>query len=516
MKQTKRTVTFFLAAIMCLLLTGIFPGCQQEAGSSSEAAPESYGIRSLKDLDGKTIGIPEGAAYLTSLAERYPNATLSEYDVETDLIQGLKTLRTDAYVIDEPNALAHLRETAGLRILDGYAVENTFAFLLRQEDTVLCQQVNGVITEFREDGTLAALEEKWLNGVEPTDFSFLRDLDARNGTLRVCLCDKTVPYAYRVGSDLVGYDVELIYRIAEKLGYGIEITAYDFSALIPAVESGREDIAIGGISYTDERSENVQFSVDTYRGGAVAVVLDSSYAGTGWLERLVFSFERAFIREDRWRLVTDGLLVTVELSLLTLVTGTLAGFGFSFLLRSKSKIVSRTAGAVSTIMDGLPLLVILMVAYYILFANTTLSAVFIGTMGLSMDFANCVAGILNTGIQAVDGGQIEAATAMGYPAWKIFFRITLPQAADRMFSQYIGAAVSMVKGTSIIGYITVQDLTKAGDLIRSRTYDAFLPLFATSAIYFLLTQVLAIALHAAAEKLNPRNRRRRVRGVQPV
>ena len=189
------------------------------------------------------------------------------------------------------------------------------------------------------------------------------------------------------------------------------------------------------------------------------------------------------------------------------------GFLFSFALRSKNSIVRRISSAVSTFLNGMPILIILMIFYYVIFSKSHLPAEWVGILAFTLDFANVVAGLLNTGIKAVDPGQLEAADSMGYSKWQIFIKITFPQAARQMITQYNGAINSLIKGTSVVGYITVQDLTKAGDLIRSRTYEAFFPLIATAVIYFCFSYLLISLLKAVEKKLEPKNRKRQVKGV---
>ncbi|MEG1846795.1 MAG: amino acid ABC transporter permease, partial [Oscillospiraceae bacterium] len=234
----------------------------------------------------------------------------------------------------------------------------------------------------------------------------------------------------------------------------------------------------------------------------------------GFISKISDSFRRTFITENRWKLILDGLLVTIQLSVFSAILGTILGFIVSFPLRSKNKLIRRTSGAISTFLDGMPLVVILMVLYYIIFSKVSISAVWIGIFGFTLDFANTVAGLLNTGVTAVDKGQLEAAEALGYKKWQIFCKITFPQAAKQMFSQYEGAIVGLVKGTAIIGYITVQDLTKASDIIRSRTYEAFFPLIVTAIIYFVIAHIFVSLLKRVDIKLDPKRRKRKIKGVE--
>jgi polar amino acid transport system substrate-binding protein len=154
-----------------------------------------------------------------------------------------------------------------------------------------------------------------------------------------------------------------------------------------------------------------------------------------------------------------------------------------------------------------------MVLYYIVFKSVDISAVWVGIIGLTLDFANTTAGLLNTGVLAVDKGQLEAAESMGYTKWQAFCKITMPQAANQMFKQYQGAIVGLIKGTAIVGYITVEDLTKAGDIIRSRTYEAFFPLIATAVIYFFIAYAFVFILKKIGVRLDPKCRKRRIKGV---
>ena len=116
------------------------------------------------------------------------------------------------------------------------------------------------------------------------------------------------------------------------------------------------------------------------------------------------------------------------------------------------------------------------------------------------------AGILQTGVAAVDNGQTEAASALGCTPTQTFFRIILPQALPFMVGPYSGETIGLIKATSIVGYIAVLDLTKMGDLVRSRTYEAFFPLVAVMIIYFILEGLLGLIINAIAKRIDPRKK----------
>ena len=115
--------------------------------------------------------------------------------------------------------------------------------------------------------------------------------------------------------------------------------------------------------------------------------------------------------------------------------------------------------------------------------------------------------IFRTGVEGIDRGQTEAGIAMGFGRFGTFFHIVLPQTVQRILPVYRGEFISLVKMTSIVGYIAVQDLTKASDIIRSRTFDAFFPLVLVAVLYFLIAWVLMLALEYVERATDPQRRR---------
>jgi polar amino acid transport system substrate-binding protein len=130
-----------------------------------------------------------------------------------------------------------------------------------------------------------------------------------------------------------------------------------------------------------------------------------------------------------------------------------------------------------------------------------------------MNFAAYSAEIFRTGIEGVDKGQTEAGISLGFTRVATFLNIVLPQTVRRILPVYKGEFISLVKMTSIVGYIAVQDLTKASDIIRSRTFDAFFPLVMVAILYFLISWVLMQSLEYLERKTDPKLRRRKVVGA---
>ena len=222
------------------------------------------------------------------------------------------------------------------------------------------------------------------------------------------------------------------------------------------------------------------------RGGTESQAAVASQAEVNFWDGLRASFTRTFIIENRWKLVLNGLKVTVLVSICSGLLGSLMGFGFCMLRRSKKRLASLPTAGFIRLIQGTPIVVLLMILYYIIFGKVDISAVLVAILGFSVNFGVYVSEMMRTGIDAVDKGQIEAAYAIGFTKTRTFRKIIFPQAAKHFLPVFKGEFISMVKMTSVVGYIAIQDLTKVSDIIRSRTYEALLPLVAVAMIYLIM------------------------------
>ncbi|MBQ9528672.1 MAG: ABC transporter permease subunit [Fretibacterium sp.] len=160
------------------------------------------------------------------------------------------------------------------------------------------------------------------------------------------------------------------------------------------------------------------------------------------------------------------------------------------------------------LVQGMPAVVLLMILYYIVFSSMDISGVAVAVVAFTLTFGSAVYGMLRMGVGAVDRGQTEAAYALGYGRWGAFFGIVLPQALPHFMPTFRGEVAALVKATAIVGYIAVQDVTKMGDIVRSRTYEAFFPLIAVAVLYFVMAGALNFLAGRIQAYLNPKRRKR--------
>lgn len=202
-----------------------------------------------------------------------------------------------------------------------------------------------------------------------------------------------------------------------------------------------------------------------------------------FFESIKDSFIQNLLVENRWQMVLDGLWVTIVISVFALVLGTILGFVICYLSMSKNKALNVISKIYITLLRGTPMVVLLMITFYIVFAKVDINPVIVAIIAFGLNGGAFIGEIIRTAILTVPKGQIEAARSMGFTATGAFLSVTLPQAINAGFPVYKSEFINMVKQTAIVGYIAIVDLTKVGDIIRSRTYDAFFPLIMVAIVY---------------------------------
>jgi polar amino acid transport system substrate-binding protein len=433
----------------------------------------------------------------------------------------MKNGKLDAVIVDEPLARLCVARSPGLRIMPKVLASADYAFVLNPQSEALCREINKVIAAMQRDGTLAELDAIWFGADEMRRVAAALPATGPNGVLRLVMDPSLEPFCYVKDGKPAGYDIDMVGRIARKLGRGVEIMTVNFPALLPAVISGKADIGVGGIAMTPERARNVLFSQPNYHGGVVVLTRDEA-SGDGrvvggvasWKQRFRNSFVSTFLVEGRYWLVLRGLGVTVLVSVVSILLGTVLGVGVCLLRRSRHALAAMPAKVYIRCVQGTPILVLLMILYYVVFGQVDVNAIAIAVLAFAINFAAYAAEMFRSGVDAVDRGQIEAAEALGFHRLQVFSRIVLPQAARHVLPVFKGEVITTVKMTSVIGYIAIQDLTKVSDIIRSRTYEAFFPLLATALIYFVFAYVLASLLTMLERRVDPRYRPRVLKKVE--
>ena len=214
------------------------------------------------------------------------------------------------------------------------------------------------------------------------------------------------------------------------------------------------------------------------------------------LQDLQSKFINNFIAEDRWKYLTDGLVVTLQITLCAVILGIVLGFLVAIVRSThdrtgKLKILNALCNLYLTVIRGTPVVVQLLIIYFVIFGSTDISKVMVAVMAFGINSGAYVAEIFRSGIMSIDNGQFEAGRSLGFNYRQTMFYIVMPQAFKNVLPALGNEFISLLKETSVSGYIALQDLTKGGDIIRSRTYDAFMPLIAVALIYLIVVLIFS-------------------------
>ena len=477
------------------------------------ASGESDGIhQSLDELAGKRIGVVTGTIHDSLVQRRLPSAQIVYFTDTSNLLTALKSGKIDAFVWPKSGAIFMHYEDGDITWLDEHLLDADLGFIFpkTEEGRALNEGFSEYIHELRTSGELETLVEKWFGADEAAktimDYSAL---PAINGTLRMATAGTQIPFTYVRDNTIVGFEVELAARFCAENGYCLQIDQMNFDGILASVQAGKCDFGGSCLAITEERKESVDFSESHYAESVVFVVLDDSAEKSGsFLDGIRLSFEKTFLRESRWKLFLQGIGTTMLITVLSILFGTALGFAVYMLCRNGSPVANTITRFFVWLVQGMPIVVLLMILYYIIFAKSSVSGTTVAVAGFTLVFGAAVYGMLLSGVGAVPRGQTEAAYALGYGNTKTFFRIILPQAIPHFLPAYKGEIVALIKATAIVGYIAVQDLTKMGDIVRGRTYEAFFPLIAIAVIYFILAAVLTSIVNRLEFLINPRRRRK--------
>ncbi len=224
------------------------------------------------------------------------------------------------------------------------------------------------------------------------------------------------------------------------------------------------------------------------------------------------SFYENFIVDDRWKYLTDGLKNTLLITILAILIGIILGFIVAIIRAThdktgKMKILNFFAKIYLTIIRGTPVVVQLMIIYFVIFGSVNINKVFVAVLAFGLNSGAYVAEIVRSGIMSIDNGQFEAGSSLGLSYRQTMTSIILPQAFKNVLPALANELIGLLKDSSVAVYIAIADLTKGGDVIRSQTYDPFLPLIAVAVIYLVMVMFLTSLVTKLERRLAKNDKR---------
>ena len=284
MKMISRRNVLIAAGLSAAALA--LTACSGSSASSSTAAADTtaaestQAIQSLEDLAGMTVGVQLGTTGDIYMSDEVGNAdglniaAVEQYNKAADAIQSLLSSKIDAVCIDDQVAKKFVEANADtLTMLDtAYATED-YAICVSKDRADLTEALNGAIAELKADGTLDSILDKYIDKVEGAEgYTSPEGTEYLNGTLVMATNAAFEPYEYIESGAVIGIDAEFAKAICDKLGYDLEIEDIEFDSIIPSVQSGKADFGMAGMTVTEERLANIDFT-DSYCTAVQTIVV---------------------------------------------------------------------------------------------------------------------------------------------------------------------------------------------------------------------------------------------------
>ncbi len=263
MKTGKKLAALLLAGAM---LTGIM-GCGVPANT----------VHAPEDMAGKKIGVQLGTTgdtLVTDEFEKDGSTTVERYKKGADAVQSLKQGKIDCVVIDSEPAKAFVEQNSDLKTLDTEYTDEEYAIAIAKDNSELKEKINGALAELKSEGVLDQIMANYTGGdtMGACPYESPADVDISNGKLVMATNAAFKPYEYYENNEIVGIDPDIAQAVADKLGMELEIIDMDFDAIINAVQSGKADIGVAGMTVNEERLQSIDFS-DTYAKAKQVIIV---------------------------------------------------------------------------------------------------------------------------------------------------------------------------------------------------------------------------------------------------
>ena len=303
-----------------------------DLGGQTAAAPQAVEDRTLGYYaDNGKIGAITGGLYEIMIRERYPQAEILQYNSQPDLAIALSEGKIDAFTCPKSAAEDFMAADSSLTYLNEIFMEIPYGFAFKKMDgeNKLRDQMNEYLAKIHANGTYDEIVDTWFGTDESKKTVDFTGLDTAETTLRYITASTMQPYSYIKDGQNAGLEIDLVARFCKEYGYGLKIDSADFAGLIPGIAGGTYDIASGNIMITEERAKSVDFSDVYYTGAAVSVVRKEALPAVqpqeetpgeapekiGFIDGLKESFNKNFVREDRYKLILEGIGTTCIITL---------------------------------------------------------------------------------------------------------------------------------------------------------------------------------------------------------
>lgn len=460
-----------VCCIGLLLLCFMFTDCSKKEQPVSDVVtiPESC-----------KIGTLTGTTLQYSIRKCYPKAQVLYYENLALMCLALKKGQIDAFVCMKNGSQELLDDNPGIRYYKTRTVYDTASAVFRQQDIALAMQFNSFLDSIRADGTIERIRSNWFGADAPhAEYEPAHS----NGTPIMVAVETGQSFSTVLHeNEVAGFEPELMLRFGEYLGRPVKMVEMRSVGMIPALLSGKIDMIANNVTPTRARSKNLLFSQPYDIFEVCFCVYDPSLV-TESNTPFIDTVKQNIFEEKRFMLILEGLMNTLIITFLSIVFGYLGGL-LLVIAKQRGKITKRFAIFYCEFIESIPIVVLLLFMFYVVFATSHISAMTVAVITFSLYFAVGASDAIERSADSVDKGQLESGVALGFKQLQVLVYILIPQAAEEFFSQFRNKAIGLIENTSIVGFIAIKDMTMVTDLIRSQTYNSLIPLATVAALYF--------------------------------
>lgn len=462
--------------------------------SSCGHESERHLVQKIDDLGDCRIGVLSSTPHDRYVAEHFPKAEIVSLNSLAAMSYALSSGKCDALFTLRQN-FDYLKEgNDDFCMIDSVFAVDTMVAAFRFNETELQIQFNRFLEEIRQDGTYATMLQNWFADDGERQMP-QTDTVCQSEPLLVGLNGVLSCFTIMTEDQLAGFEPELMCRFAQSLGRPAELTTVAFNSLEPYLNRGKCDVVVSTLAATPERAKSVLFSDSYFESDVVCVIMnDVKKAKMTLAESIRNDIDINLLTEKRYMLLVQGFFTTISISFFAIIFGMIIGAMVCMLTLYCGRIGHVVGELYVQIVLSIPILVLLMILFYVVFSESRLSAVNIACITFAINFSAYFSNMLCSAIRSIGKGQTEASAALGFGKMQTLLYVIAPQAMKRILPIFKATAVSLVKNTSVVGYIAILDLTKAADIIRSRSFDEFFPLILISAIYLLIAWMLSFLL----------------------
>jgi len=465
----------------------------------------------LEDIYGSVIALGVGCTYDVGLEKLDVKKHFTIINTAgPERLMSVSSGKADYTIVDSTQALSYDLKSMGLEMKFGGLIPHGYSLLFSKKCEEYCNLFNSFLVYARENGIYERIFEKWTTDINATKQKEDLDLPTEGKPLLVGIGGAAFPWVYYTADNgTSGFQADMMDYFSLWSGIPVQYVSADDNALAALLETGKVDCLFYPLSRTPEREKVIVYSEPYfYEVGVLIGRINAINASDriSFKERIKNDINSNLVIENRWKMLVDGLWVTLLISILSILASLLAGALICAMRMSRGRMLSGFAKLYISVVRSLPMLVLLMIMFYVVFRSSRINGLWISVVCFAVYHGAYFSEMFRSGIESVSKGQYEAGSALGFRGIQTFRLVIFPQALLHSLPVIKGEIITLIKSTSLVGYVAIQDLTRASDLIRSRTMDAFFLLLLVAVVYALISWGFGAIMDLIEKRITPKSR----------